>query len=176
LPLLKLSVTEDPYNDRNSFYYGRELYFYGHYEEAAKELKRHLALPTARWAPERAASMRFIAKCVPSESELWLRSAINEAPGRREPFVDLAKIYYERQDWQNCLKAAEDAIAIQEKPLEYLCEAEAWGHAPHDYAAIAAYNLGQFSKALGYAQKAVKINPKEERLQKNLAFCELAVS
>lgn len=176
LPLLKLSVTEDPYNDRNAFYYGRELYFYGHYEEAAKELKRHLSLPTARWAPERAASMRYIAKCLPSEAEFWLRAAINEAPGRREPFVDLAKIYYERKDWASCLKASEDAISIQEKPLEYLCEAEAWGFAPYDFAAIAAYNLSEIDKAVIYARKAVEINPSEDRLQKNLVACEMAFS
>lgn len=172
LPLLKLSVEEDPYNDRNAFYYGRELYFYGKYQEAAVELKRHLALPTAQWAPERAASMRFIAKCLPAEAEIWLRKAIDQAPGRREPFVDLAKIYYSRQDWHSCLKAAESAIDIEEKPLEYLCEAEAWGYAPYDYASIAAYNLNQHNKAYTYAEMAYKIDPSDERLEKNLKICK----
>jgi glycosyltransferase involved in cell wall biosynthesis len=174
LPLLALSVKEDPYNDRNAFYYGRELYFYGQYMEAAAELKRHLELPTAHWAPERAASMRFIGKSLPAEAEHWFRRAVSEAPGRREPFVDLAKLYYGRQEWRQCLDAAESALEIKEKPLEYLCEAESWGAAPWDYAAIAAYNLGEFSKAAEYARNAVEIEPDNERLRSNLVFCEQA--
>lgn len=172
LPLLEMSVKEDPYNDRNAFYFGRELYFYGQNERAAAELKRHLALPTARWAPERAASMRFIAKASPAEAEEYLLKAVKEAPGRREALVDLAKLYYQRQDWNNSLKYAEEALAIKEKPLEYLCEAEAWGEAPHDYASIACYRLGMFDKALKYANEAVAINPNDERLQKNVEFCK----
>ncbi len=176
LPLLALSVQEDPHNDRNAFYYGRELYFYGKYTEAAQELKRHLELPTAHWAPERAASMRFIGKSLPAEAEYWFTKAIEQAPGRREPFVDLAKLHYQNQNWEKSLEMAEAALAITVKPLEYLCEAEAWGAAPWDYAAIAAYNLGKYSAAQRCAQEAVKIEPDNERLQNNLAFCDEAMS
>jgi glycosyltransferase involved in cell wall biosynthesis len=176
LPLLEMSVKEDPYNDRNAFYYGRELYFYGRYIEASQELKRHLELPTAHWAPERAASMRFIGKSLPAEAEIWFRKAIDQAPGRREPYVDLTKLYYQRQDWEKCLEAAESALAIKEKPLEYLCEAEAWGAAPYDYAAISAYWTGDFEKAVRYAKSAVEIDPSDERLQKNVIVCEAALA
>jgi glycosyltransferase involved in cell wall biosynthesis len=176
LPLLALSVQEDPHNDRNAFYYGRELYFYGRYMEAAEELKRHLKLPTAHWAPERAASMRFIGKSLPAEAEYWFKKAIEQAPGRREPFVDLAKLYYQNQDWENSYEMALAATNITVKPLEYLCEAEAWGAAPWDYAAIAAYNLGKYFTAQACAQEAVRIEPDNERLQNNLAFCDKAMS
>ena len=172
LPLLSMSVKEDPYNDRNAFYYGRELYFYGRYIEAAQELKRHLELPTATWAPERAASMRFIGKSLPAEAEIWFRKAIDQAPGRREPYVDLAKLYYERQDWQKCFEASNDALVIEEKPLEYLCEAESWGAAPHDYASISAYRLGLYEIAAIHARNALEFEPENERLKNNLMFCE----
>ena len=65
---------------------------------------------------------------------------------------------------------AENALSITEKPLEYLCEEFAWGAMPYDYAAIAAYNLGNLEKALTYGTKAVELNPEELRLQSNLAF------
>lgn len=175
LPLLKMSVQEDPYSDRNAFYYGRELYFYGKYEEAAQELKRHLSLPNALWPPERAASMRFIAKCLPNEAETWLIAAVKQAPGRREALVDLAELYYTNSRWQECLQRAEEALEIIEKPLEYLCEAKAWGSAPHDYAAIAAYRLGRYEEAVEHAKKALSYSPDDERLQSNLAFCEEAL-
>ena len=54
LELLELSVREDPHNDRNAFYYARELMFYGRNKEATAEFKRHLSLPNALWLPERA--------------------------------------------------------------------------------------------------------------------------
>ena len=49
LPLLELAVEEDPNNDRNVHYLGREYFFYRRWEESIAMLKRHLALPTATW-------------------------------------------------------------------------------------------------------------------------------
>jgi tetratricopeptide (TPR) repeat protein len=84
--------------------------------------------------------------------------------------VDLADFYYKAKSWGLCLDAAENALDIIEKPLEYLCEEYAWGFAPYDYAAIAAYNLGETADALEYGMKAVELNPTDERLQRNLMF------
>ena len=171
MPLLAQSVKEDPLDDRNAFYYARELFFYGKVEESIEEFKRHLSLPKAVWKPERAASMRYIAKMSSGDKkEEWLKKAVREAPDRREAYVDLAEFYYKTQSWDACLDVAENALDIIEKPLEYLCEEYAWGYAPYDYAAIAAYNLGKTSEALEYGMKAVELNPTDERLQRNLIF------
>jgi tetratricopeptide (TPR) repeat protein len=172
MPLLAQSVEEDPYDDRNAFYYARELYFYGEYQKSTEEFKRHLSLPRATWKPERAASMRFISKMDDDLQvrEEWLKKAVNESPDRREAYVDLAALYYSTQSWLACLDSAENALDIVEKPLEYLCEEYAWSYAPYDYAAIAAYNLGKTSEALEYGMKAVELNPTDERLQRNLMF------
>lgn len=170
LPLLKLSVEEDPADDRNAFYYARELFFYSQYYEAAKEFRRHLSLPKARWAPERAASMRYLAKCEPDNKEEWLIKAHMESPNRREALVELAQHLYETESWASCLHFAEKALAIEEKPLDYLCEKFAWGALPYDLAAIASYWEGNVEKALEYGLKAVDIEPSNERLQNNLTF------
>jgi tetratricopeptide (TPR) repeat protein len=171
-PLLAQAVAEDPYDDRNAFYYARELFFYGKFAESVEEFKRHLSLPKAVWRPERAASMRYISKMMEDfvQKEDWLKKAVEEAPDRREAYVDLAKLYYENNRWFDCLDAAESALEITEKPLEYLCEEFAWGAAPWDYAAIAAYRLGLSDKAFQYGTKAVELNPNDPRLMANLAF------
>jgi tetratricopeptide (TPR) repeat protein len=165
-----MAVDEDPADDRNAFYYARELYFHNMYEEATREFKRHLDLPRAQWPPERAASMRYIGKMNPDEAEYWFNKAISQAPGRREPWVDLAKFYYDRENWQRCFECATSAIAIKEKPLEYLCEAESWGSAPYDYAAISAYRLGMYKEAVIFGEKAVELSPDDERLNSNLLY------
>lgn len=170
LPLLALSVKEDPYNDRNAHYYARELMYYGFNEDSAKEFKRHLELPTALWKAERAASMRYLSKVEPENKEKWLIDAINESPGSREPILDLTEHYYNIKDWTKCLEYAEKTLSITDKPLEHIVEAWAWGWAPYDYAGIAAYNLGLYEKSKEYAQKALELSPEDERLQSNLKF------
>lgn len=169
MPLLKVAVDEDPMDDRNTHYYARELFFNYQLEEAKKEFIRHLSLPRATWKPERAASMRYIAKCSQGkEREEWFIKAVNETPNRREALVDLAKFYYENQQWDKCLEYAEKAISIKEKPLEYLCEDEAWGDLPYDLAAISSYSIGKYDKAVEYGLSAVRLNPNDERLKSNL--------
>ena len=170
LPLLELSVNEDPTDDRNAYYYARELFFVGEYEKATKEFKRHLSLSKAVWKPERAASMRYLSKCDVENKEYWLNLAIEESPGRREPLVELATLHYENKEWQKCIDACLEALKIKEKPLDYLCEEFAWGFLPYDYLAISYYYLGDKKNALKYGKKAHSLNKKDERLIKNLEF------
>lgn len=168
LPLLELAVKEDPEDDRNAHYYARELFFNNRYQESAQEFKRHLSLKKSIWKPERAASMRYLAKM--GYTQYWLYRAVAECPERREGWVDLCNFYYEKGNFSMSLAFAEEALKIQEKPLEYLCEESAWGCLPYDLAAIAAYNLGLFEKAKEYGQIALNMNPKDSRLKENLEW------
>jgi tetratricopeptide (TPR) repeat protein len=176
MPLLELSVREDPLDDRNAHYYARELFFHGKFIEAKKEFIRHLSLPNATWKPERAASMRYIAKCsVGEEKEKWFIKAVEEAPGRRESLVDLAEYYYHQQKWESCLYAVEKTLSIAEKPLEYLCEEKAWGSFPYDIGSIAAFSLKKYELALKFGEEALKLSPNDERIKKNLEFFNSSV-
>jgi glycosyltransferase involved in cell wall biosynthesis len=170
LPLLSMSVKEDPHSDRNAFYYARELYFYGYYSQAAEEFRRHLSLPTATWLPERAASFRYLAKCDPDNATEYLKDAVSLAPYRREAYVELAQLAYNKKHWQSCYDNAVAALAIAEKPLDYLCEDFAWGYLPWDLAAISAYYLGKKGEAYSYGSHALELNPNEPRLRSNLDF------
>jgi glycosyltransferase involved in cell wall biosynthesis len=170
LPLLKQAVQEDPDGDRNAYYYARELMFAGHNSEAEAQFHRYLNLPTATWDAERSKAMRFLAQLNPQSAEKWLLKACAEAPHRREPWVDLARHYHNAGDWAACLAAAQRALSIKEKPLEYLCEADAWGYLPHDLAALAAWHLGLNDQAKNHGSTAVEMNPTNARLIKNLSY------
>jgi hypothetical protein len=171
LPLLKLAVEEDPRDDRNQFYLARELYFHGDYGLAQYHFARHLDLAT--WFPERAASHRYLAKMVPNAVDYHLYRAIAEDPTRRESWVDLALYYHNEHNWLGCRNAASSALAITEKPLDYLCEAEAWGWLPHDLMAIACHHLGDSDEAFFHGSNAVALNPTDERLKTNLTHYRL---
>ena len=165
LPLLELAIKENPTDDRNQFYLGREYMFYGEHEKAIPHLMKHLELST--WAAERSAGMRYLGKAT-GNREHWVLRACAEAPDRREPWVDLAQFYYETQNWSGCYGASSRALSIREKPLEYLCEPDAWGCLPDDLAGVSAWNLGMKSVSLAHTLSALRINPADGRIRKNL--------
>jgi tetratricopeptide (TPR) repeat protein len=168
LPLLETSVLESPHDERNAFYFARELYFYKNYEKATKEFKRFLSLPTATWKPERARAYRYLAETDPAHAESHLLSAISEDPNRRETLVALAFYRYKTSDWQECAEQAKKAIDIKDKSLDYLCEEFAWGAMPYDLLAIASYNIGEYEDAKTYGIIACQIDPFDKRLEQNL--------
>jgi hypothetical protein len=93
-----------------------------------------------------------------------------EAGDRREPYVDFSKWCYDNEMWSDCYNYALTALKIKEKPLEYLCEDFAWGALPHDLAAISAWHLKKYSKAVQHITKALEFEPDNERFLNNLAF------
>ena len=168
LPLLELAVKEDPDDDRNAHYLAREYYFNSKFKKAEKEFHRHLSLPRAKWKAERAQSYRYLYKI--TKDPVMLAMAAMEDPTRREPHVDLAFHHYELRNWDQSFVAAETALKVKERPLEYLVEPYAWGPLPYDLAAIAAHNLGIKDKAVLYGEEAVKLSPDDDRLVDNLMF------
>lgn len=168
LPLLSMAVKEDPKSERAAFYHARELYFHGLYEQSAKEFRRYLDL--AWWDAEKAAAMNYLARVEPENVIEWCHKSIAEYSGSREPMVLLSRHYYNLKDWDQCLLWAENALLIKEKRLDYIVEDFAWGFEVYDLAALAAYNLGLYESARRYGEKAVELNPTDERLKRNLVF------
>ena len=173
LPLLQLSVQEDPEDDRNAHYLGREYLFYGRYDEAIAELLRHLSLKKAVWKDERAASMRYIARSFKfkgdrAQAEIWYLRAVAEAPHLREPLVETAQFYLEEKNWHGACFFALKALAITRRSMSYISEPDAWGWAPYDCLAVALYYLGDKAGALQNARLALRAAPDNRRLQKNL--------
>lgn len=181
LPLLELAFAENPANDRNVHYLGREYFYYRRWEDCIRTLEYHLTLPTATWADERCASMRYIARSYQalgqSPSALqWFCRAVGEAPHLREPWLDFAKFAYANEQWDGVLYLVDRALAITERPRTYITEAEAWGPLPYDMASMAAYHTAQYPRAAAYCAQALSRSPGDARLQGNLALMEAAAS
>ena len=175
LPLLELSVREDPEDDRNAHYLGREYMFHGRYAESIEQLKRHLSMPRAVWRPERCASMRFISRCYLAlgkqrEAMVWALRAIAEAPELREPWVQAEEAAYALGDWEGVVYYGTRATAITEKPGTYINEEKAWGSYPWDAMAYAYYQLGQLAQAQRAGEAALSLAPGDPRLQGNMKF------
>lgn len=172
LPLLELSVKEKPDDDRNVHYLGREYLFYQRYDDCIRVLKHHLAMPTAVWADERCASMRYIARALAAkgerkEAESWYFRAAAEAPHLREPFVEWAYLAYLEKDWEAVAFLTGRALGIQERPRTYITESSAWGSLPWDLRSLALYHTGRTREALEAAQNACTLSPDDDRLKEN---------
>lgn len=175
LPLLELAVAEDPNNDRNSHYLGREYYFRGFYDKAIVELRRHLGIPSAVWREERAASMRYIAASYRAlgntdEAEKWFMRAYIESPDSREPAFDYARMLYSLGSYAGAAFWIEKTLAVTVRSLSYISSPEAWGAEPYDILALSLFALGSYEAAAEAGQKAVDLAPNDERLRNNLFF------
>ena len=170
LPLLLEDLEDNPHNDRNTYYCARELFFYGRFEEAITLFKRHLTMPESVWAPERAWSMRYLAKMLPEEAEQWHLRACAEYPQGAEVWTDLANHYYGKQKWAGMYYAAKRALECQHYTRLYLTEPDAYGWWPHDMVALSAHNIHADYDAFMHGYVAAKLNPDDARLQKNLEF------
>lgn len=177
LPLLELSIKEDPEDDRNMHYLGREYMFYEKWNQAIDTLLRHLSLKSATWKDERCASMRFISRCYlslnrPIEAEMWLTKAIEEAPYLREPYIEKAFLLYRQQRYQEVIKNCELALTNNPKQRNYIQESFCFDSTIDDLLSICYYQLGNLDQALLHAKQALEYNKNDKRLKKNLELLE----
>lgn len=177
LKLLELSVKEDPYDDRNMHYLGREYMYYGKWNKSIDTLIKHLNLPNALWKDERCASMRFIARCYKNlnrydEAYMWLNKAINEAPYLRDPYVEMALLEYEKNNWNSVIKNCLDALKIKSHQKTYINEVFSWDNTIYDLLSISYYNIGDYNKSYENVNKAIDMDPSNERLITNKSIIE----
>ena len=172
LPLLELAVKEDPQNDRNMHYLGREYYFYGQYDNAIKTLKKHLSLKSAKWSDERSASLRYIANSYANLNknrlaEKYFKLSIAETPKNREPYYELAKFYYKQQKYLDSVCMLESMLNINERQLNYISNPECWSYSVYDILSISYFNLKNKEKSLINCYKAMQLNPTNQRIVNN---------
>lgn len=173
LPLLEVSVKEDPEDDRNMHYLGREYMYYGYYDKAISTLHKHLELKNAVWKPERCASMRYIAYCYSKlnyydESIMWYKKAINEAPYLREPFFDLGDLFYQLNNYPESYHYLKKALKIKDKTLIYINEEKAWNGYIYDILSISCYYTKHYKEALKYSKIALTYDRDNERIKDNI--------
>lgn len=177
LPLLELSVREDPLDDRNMHYLGREYMYYGKWDKCIETLKKHLDLKSATWRDERCASMRFIARSYNAlknkeEAIKWYLKAIDEAPYLRESYIELAYLYYEDKKYNEAYIYLKRALEIKEKSNSYINEEFAWNSFVYDLLSIVSFNLKLYKESYDNAKIALDMDKNNLRLQINLEEIE----
>lgn len=177
LPLLELSVKENPDNDRNTHYLGREYMFHGMWNKSIDTLIKHLNLKSATWKDERCASMRFISRCYKrlnryDEAKMWLDKAIEEAPYLRDPYVEKAILEYELNNYSEVKKYCLLALEIKNHTKSYINEPFSWNYTIYDLLSISEYYLGNIESSLKWINKALSMEPDNKRMINNKKIIE----
>lgn len=179
LPLLELAARENPEDPRCAHYLGREYMYYGRWDEAIRELTRHLALPSATWREERCASKRYLSRCCAGKGDApgamrWAMGAICEQPGLREGWYEAQRAAYELRDWIGVCYYGEHAAAITRRSDTCINEEDAWGAGVHDLLSLAYWRLGSPDRAVSSGVQALALAPDNKRIRRNLEYYRAA--
>ena len=77
---------------------------------------------------------------------------------------------YDLEDYVNVIYYCNKALEIQTHQKTYINEPFSWDSTIYDLLSISYYKLGKIKIALEYINLALKINPNDERLNKNRNF------
>ena len=152
LPLLELSIKENPNDDRNMHYLGREYMFYHKWNECIDTLIKHLNLK--------------------SEARMWLDKAIIEAPYLRDAYVEKAILEYQLNNWEEVFTCCMKALKIKKHPKTYINEPFSFDYTIYDLLSLYYYNNNEFDLSLLYINKAINLSPDNDRLINNKNLIE----
>jgi hypothetical protein len=170
LPLMELAHREDPDDSQICFWLGRDYMWADRHAEGAALLQRYLTLPASTWTEERSEAMRYLARMQPGRRMDWLDRARIEAPHRRETWLDLAEELHGLADWPNLFWACTNGIEKTWRTGSYLDDNHCWGFRLYDLGAIAARHLNVMDRAVEWGEKALELDPGNERLKNNRDF------
>ena len=120
LALREQEVRKHPDNAHAMLALGKEYLSAERYDDAARTLRRYLALPTALWKEERCHCMERLAVCYTrlgnrTEAERWHLRSCAEAPQNPSPWTNAARFYAEAEAWEMVAALASRAVHILEQ-------------------------------------------------------------
>lgn len=118
LHLLQIAIQEDPQSARMLWYYGRELYYQQQYEKSIDIFNKYLQFGI--WAEERSWACIFISRNLIEldrkfDAEAYLHMAIHECNDLRDPYFELANLYFGSNNHERSLLELDRAARIFSK-------------------------------------------------------------
>ena len=179
LPLLEMSVQENPNDPRAIQYLAREYMFVQQYQKALLFFHKHLTIEQS--LPLRCETYRHMAQCniglgLNQEAERCFLRAIAECPTHREGWGDAANFYLRVQDYDSCLGMVSGMLRIHEFPTDSVIRVDKYyGSWPYHVGAVCYYNIGARELAVEFIKEAYRISPTDPYVIADLANIAKAV-
>lgn len=169
---LALDLFENPLNDRNCHYFGRELLWNNRPKSAIKVLTRHLELST--WSAEKSQSMIFIGdayKALGDENNavMWWNLAFLEDSNRREALIKLAEHFKDKKEFQKAVCYASASLQIPPGSF-YADNQEHYKSKPHEILYLSLWYLGRREESKEHFNKALEFSPQNEAYLRDYPF------
>lgn len=188
LPLLELRAQENPEDYYGLIYLAHEYYYRGMYEKSINLLKRIISdykdnyntLELASCYLFMGDSYRSLADISEDNSKknAYRQNAINSYqiaididPTYREPYLDLAKVLLDKEDYSLAEYYVKRGLKRSFRHFTWLERDTSWSYEPYDLLCIAAFYGGNKIEAVSYAVKALSFDKENERLISNLNLC-----
>jgi glycosyltransferase involved in cell wall biosynthesis len=173
LDLLEKAVQEEPSDWRMNHYLNRE-YFYNHDWLKVLQTAYRCEDIQGGWDVERASTYMWASEAahhlnMPPLAEEWARKATDAAPHFYEVWHWRAHIAHLHGKWDECLDFSRRRLTL-ERQSHHLVKPEVWEWWGYDLIALSSYKRGLHEDAAKFGKIAIEANPKNERLQRNLAF------
>jgi glycosyltransferase involved in cell wall biosynthesis len=102
-------------------------------------------------------------------AERWYKISVGHS-NERESWFSYAEHAMRWQDWETAFLAARRCLECAEPRTGFTQDPRAWSEISYDIAALSAYKLGLYKKAIEWGEQAVSMCPTDERLKKNLEY------
>ena len=174
LPIIENGVCSEPANFTINYYYARELHYLKRHNDVIAAVDKALCLGGDN--AHKAALMQFKAVALESLGHVgdaeadFIRAVVTVDGITREPLMSLMEFYYRHKRWYALIDAGERCLAIPYVPGAWYEDMNNYGYKPHDFMAIAYWNLGMMDKGREHINKALEYKPDDERLQANLKW------
>lgn len=158
---LALDCYENPDNDRNWHYFGRELTQTCRPRSAISVLWKHVKMN--KWPAEAAQSMVYTGDChlqlgsVEKAKECWHRAFIMDG-SRREAMMRLATQAWKEQDAQRTVAYCAAALTIPWSPF-YANDAADYAQRPHEMMYWGLHKLGDTTNAAVHWRECIRYQP-----------------
>ena len=177
LPLLELRAQEDPNDYYGLIYLAHEYYYRGKYKNSIDTFKNILEKFKGRYdSVELASCYLFMGDSYTEMKDFdhaidSYKQAIITEPTYIEPYLDLAKVYIDKQQYKEAVDITKDGIAKSYRHYTWLERDTSWSYEPWDLLCIASYYAGSKKDSIAYAAKALSYEPNNKRLSDNLKAC-----
>lgn len=164
-----------PLSPRDTFYYGRELYYHRNYLAAAAILLHFLSLGSG-WVENRIEACRILSCCYKATGEndrameALFSSFLYDSP-RAEVCCDIGSGFMDRGDYKTAAFWYETALRIPESGQSgAFISHDSYGYIPYIQLCVCFDRLGDRKKAMEYNAKAGACRPDSEAYLKNLEY------
>lgn len=173
LDLLEIAVEEAPKDWRMNHYLNREYFYKQDWLKVLQSGYRCSQLPGG-WDVERASTYMWMSEAarwleMMPLAKYWAQESTKVAPHFYEAWHWRAHISHLMKEWDECLQFALKINSLQRQG-HHLVKPEVWEWWGFDLIALASYYLKLKPQAIEFGRRALRGNPKDLRLVKNLEY------